>query len=241
MSRWDSASRVIAGVLVCGVALGMDSRPSATQPSRERPLFNEPSIDQQARDWGLNTEEWARFQTLMRGPLGVYSPHLDPLSALGIEARSEEERHHYAELQVQAEVHRVEKLLAYQQAYDAAWQRLYPASSRVLPLDAGTTPMPVASSTYERAAVFVKNDCQACDQVVRQLQASGGAFDIYVVGSHADDTLIRNWAQRAGVDPGKVRTRTITLNHDAGRWLLLGQPGELPAVLHQVNGQWQRQ
>ncbi|UXJ50120.1 TIGR03759 family integrating conjugative element protein [Pseudomonas citronellolis] len=239
MNRWDSASRLIAGLLVYGLVLGMDSRTSPTHDSRERPTLTETSSEQQARDWGLNTDEWARFQALMRGPLGVYSPHLDPLSALGIEARSDEERRHYAELQVQAEAHRVEKLLAYQHAYDDAWQQLYPAASRVMPLDVNT--MPIASSTNERAAVFVKDECPACDQIVRQLQTAGMEFDIYVVGSHADDAQIRSWAQRVGVDPSKVRARHITLNHDAGRWLLLGQPGELPAVLHQVNGQWQRQ
>ena len=239
MNRRDSVSRVIAGLLVCGLVLGMDSRTSPTHDSRERPTLTETSGEQQARDWGLNTDEWARFQALMRGPLGVYSPHLDPLSALGIEARSDEERRHYAELQVQAEARRVEKLLAYQHAYDDAWQQLYPAASRVMPLDVST--MPIASSTNERAAVFVKDECPACDQVVRQLQAAGMEFDIYLVGSHADDAQIRSWAQRVGVDPSKVRARHITLNHDAGRWLLLGQPGELPAVLHQVNGQWQRQ
>jgi hypothetical protein len=41
--------------------------------------------------------------------------------------------------------------------------------------------------------------------------------------------------------PGRVRARTITLNHDAGRWLSLGLPGDLPAVVREVNGQWQRQ
>ena len=40
---------------------------------------------------------------------------------------------------------------------------------------------------------------------------------------------------------GRVRSRTITLNHDAGRWLSLGLPGDLPAVVREVNGQWQRQ
>ena len=49
----------------------------------------------------------------MEGPLGIHSPNLDPLSALGIEARSDEERRRYAELQVQIEARRVEKLLAY--------------------------------------------------------------------------------------------------------------------------------
>ena len=46
---------------------------------------------------------------------------------------------------------------------------------------------------------------------------------------------------RPGIDPARVRARTITLNHDAGRWLSLGLPGELPAVVREVNGQWQRQ
>jgi len=45
-----------------------------------------------ARDWGLRSEEWARYRQLMQGPLGTYSPSLDPLTALGIEARSDEER-----------------------------------------------------------------------------------------------------------------------------------------------------
>ena len=35
-------------------------------------------------------------------PRGVYSPGIDPLTALGIEARSAEERRRYADLQVQA-------------------------------------------------------------------------------------------------------------------------------------------
>ena len=56
-----------------------------------------------------------------------------------------------------------------------------------------------------------------------------------------DDTRIRLWASQAGIDPGRVRARTITLNHDAGRWLSIGLPGDLPAVVREVNGQWQRQ
>src|SRR5690348_827256 len=53
-----------------------------------------------AKSFGLNTEEWVRYREVMRGPLGIFSPNLDPLTALGIEARSVEERRHIAELQV---------------------------------------------------------------------------------------------------------------------------------------------
>ncbi|MDI6005422.1 TIGR03759 family integrating conjugative element protein, partial [Pseudomonas sp. MDMC17] len=44
-----------------------------------------------------------------------------------------------------------------------------------------------------------------------------------------------------GIDPAKVRSGQVTLNHDAGRWVSLGLPGNLPAVVRQVGGQWQRQ
>lgn len=192
-----------------------------------------------ARDWGLRPEEWTRYRQLMQGPLGIYSPNLDPLTALGIEARSDEERNRYAELQVQAESRRVGKMLAYQRAYDAAWQRLFPGQQRVtLP---GARAPGFGNKGSGRLAVFVKADCPRCDQRVRQLQAAGTAFDLYMVGSRQDDARVRQWATQAGIDPARVRTRTITLNHDAGRWLSLGLPGALPAVVREVNGQWQRQ
>lgn len=218
------------------------SAASVIVPSHERPVATIRSEEQQARDWGLQTDEWARYRELMQGTLGVYSPKLDPLTALGIEARSDEERRRYAELQVQAEARRVEKMLAYQRAYDAAWQRLAPGMQRVnLP---GVSPAASSTSLAQstgRTAVFVKDGCATCDQAVQRLQASGAEFDVYVVGSRADDAHIRDWAQRARIDPAKVRSRQITLNHDDGHWLSLGLQGELPATVRQVGGQWQRQ
>lgn len=235
------APLLVAALLTSGLAQGTDTRSSSAVPSHERPTAIEHSDEQHARDWGLRAAEWVRYQELMRGPLGVYSPHLDPLTALGIEARSDEERRRYAELQVQAEAARVEKLLAYQRAYDDAWQRLNPSLQRVMLPGAGTASTPGMSTPSARAAVFVKDDCPACDALVQRLQANGGEFDLYMVGSRADDARIRAWARRVGIDPARVQARTITLNHDAGRWRSLGLPGELPAVVREMDGQWQRQ
>ncbi len=36
-----------------------------------------------AQEWGLNQQEWTRYQTLMQGPRGVYSPGIDPLTERG--------------------------------------------------------------------------------------------------------------------------------------------------------------
>ncbi len=209
--------------------------PAGNARSQERPLVSRTLIDRVASDWGLQPQEWARYREL--------TPNLDPLSALGIEARTDEERLRYAELQVQIEARRVEKLLAYQRAYDEAWQRLNPGMQRVnLPddkSDTGTSANPLRGSG--RTAVFIKDGCAACGQLVQRLQSSGTEFDLYMVGSRQDDTRIRDWAKRANVDPARVRSGGITLNHDGGRWLSLSLPGDLPAVVREVNGQWQRQ
>lgn len=223
------------------VAKGTGTAASAITAGQDRPTVIERSNEQRAHDWGLRVDEWQRFRELMQGPLGTHSPNLDPLTALGIEARSDEERRRYAELQVEVEARRVEKLLAYQRAYDDAWRRLHAGMPRVVLPDAGPAHSPVAASAGDRLAVFVKDACNACDQTVRRLQASGTEFDLYVVGSLNDDEHIRSWARRTGIDPAKVSSRAITLNHDGGRWQSLGLPGDLPAVVRQVNGQWQRQ
>lgn len=228
-------------LLTSSLAQGVQTHTTDNMPSRERPMTTERADEQHARDWGLSVDEWTRYRDLMQGPLGVYSPHIDPLTALGIEARSDQERQRYAELQVAAEAQRIEKLLAYQRAYDDAWQRLHADMPRVILPDAGAAFSPAVPAASGRLALFVQDACPACDQAALRLQAAGMEFDTYVVDSGADDARIRAWAQRIGIDPAKVRSGQVTLNHDSGRWLSLGLPGDLPAVVRQVGGQWQRQ
>ena len=227
--------------VVAGAALAQSApvASSRTVPAQVQNSADAALDERLARDWGLRPEEWARYRQLMQGPLGVYSPNLDPLTALGIEAHIDEERNRYAELQVQAESKRVGKTLAYQRAYDEAWQRLFPGQLRVsLP---GAKVQGAGNTGSGRLAVFVKDDCAPCAQRVQQLQAAGTAFDLYMVGTRQDDARIRQWAIEVGIDPARVRARTITLNHDAGRWLSLGLPGDLPAVVREANGEWLRQ
>lgn len=196
---------------------------------------------QLAQAWQLTADEWRRYRQLMQGPLGIYSPNLDPLSALGIEARTEDERQRYAVLQVQAEATRVEKLLTYQRAYDEAWAQQFPGQLRVNLAGVDLPPLASALPPAERATVFVRADCQRCEQQVQQLQSANTPFDLYIVGSQQDDNRLRQWALSTGINPNKVRDRRITLNHDNGRWQSLGIEGDLPAVVRKVDGQWIRQ
>jgi integrating conjugative element protein (TIGR03759 family) len=208
-----------------------------TQPATER------GQSTMAHEWGLSPQEWARFEQVMKGPRGTYSPGLDPLTALGIEAQSAEERQRFAELQVQAERRRVDKELAYQRAYDQAFARLYPDEKVIQitsPQSSPVTPRSVLKSDG-RLAVFVEENCTSCIAQVQDLQKKKQSFDLYFVGGQSDDERIRRWAVLAGIDPGSVRSRKITLNHDNGRWLGLRLGGNLPALVREVNGKWQRQ
>jgi integrating conjugative element protein (TIGR03759 family) len=213
---------------------------SRTARSRVQPTAEVALDNRLAREWGLRPDEWVRYRRLMQGPLGIWSPHLDPLTALGIEARSASEREHYAALEVRMEGERVQKILTYQRAYDDAWKRLYPTLE---PVEFSRAPHPRAAAPppqSSRLAVFVKDPCAACDAIVAKLQRERRKFDIYMVGLQSDAD-IRAWAAHVGIQPALVRARVITLNHDAGRWLSIGDQGPLPAVLGYVNGRWQRE
>ena len=61
----------------------------------------------------------------MKGPRGIQSPGLDPLSTLGIEAQTPAERRKFAEKWVKEEFIRTQKELDFQREVNAAWQRLY--------------------------------------------------------------------------------------------------------------------
>ncbi|EEC1173264.1 TIGR03759 family integrating conjugative element protein [Salmonella enterica subsp. houtenae serovar 44:z36,[z38]:-] len=184
-----------------------------------------------AQEWGLTAEEWQRYETLKKGRRGVLSPGLDPLTMLGIEARSDEERRHFAELAVKQEFQRVEAELSFQREVNSAWVRVYPG---VLPVQALRSEVSNA-----RQALFVKDNCPACDRKLTQLMKSNQPLDIYLVDSGGKDEAVRNWAKKHNIPAEKVKSRQITLNHDSGMWLKYGN-GMMPVVLQQGAQGWQR-
>lgn len=179
----------------------------------------------QAQQWGLTDSEWQRYQQLRQGERGLWSPGLDPLTTLGVEANSDAERQRYAELLARKEHQRVEKELAFQRAYNQAWKRLYPALT------------PVRSIIRPRLALFVSEKCPACETLAQKLINDDRPLDIWLINSRNDDASLQRWAQRQHIDMRKVERGQITLNHDNGRWQRLGG-GKLPVLLEQQGEQW---
>ncbi|CDG22565.1 putative exported protein [Xenorhabdus poinarii G6] len=189
------------------------------------------SLKTQAEQWGLNTDEYQRYQHIMEWPRGIQSPGLDPLTALGIEAENDAERRRYAEQWVKAEFVRTEKELRFQREVDAAWQRLFPS---VLPVN-----MEKSGEAKGRLALFVKiNDCPPCDARLAEVLALIQPIDIYLVDSKGNDDTLRQWAKKHRIPVERVRNRHITLNHDAGYWFRFGQ-GIMPVLLRQGEQGWQ--
>ncbi|WP_223505335.1 TIGR03759 family integrating conjugative element protein [Pseudomonas sp. GL-RE-29] len=226
----------LVSLLTAGAAMGNPvAAQSRIQDTQSAPLGR--SHSEQAASWGLTEQEWTRFEQIQAGPRGFWSPSLDPLTALGVEAQTDQERQRYAELQVALEAKRAELELAYQNAYTAAWAKLFPG---LLPIQGMASPAPANSAVALRQALFVEDHCPACTAEAQRLQSSDTAFDIYLLGSQGEDERVRRWARQADIDPVMVQRRKITLNHDRGRWFSLGAPAPLPATFQQVNGQWQR-
>ena len=175
--------------------------------------------------WNLTAADWTRYEELMGGRRGAWSPEADPLLVLGAHARTEGERRRFAEAFVTAEHARVEGELAFERAVQAAWTRLFPGQPR-LAAPAGS----LSAATVERYALVVDRDCADCGRRVRSRLETGIPVDVYVRGA-ADDADLRAWAAEQAVEPAAVRAGLLTLNHGAG-----APPGAAPAVWARIAG-----
>jgi integrating conjugative element protein (TIGR03759 family) len=172
-------------------------------PAEEKAL-----VHRNAVMWGITDDDWRRVEMLRQGNYKYWSPNIDPLTLLGVNARSDAERARIAAIQARMEYVRTDRELAYQRALSAA----YKAMNIPLFRPGHDTERPMLPP---RVAVFVKTaNCPACLKKVRLLVKDHAAFDLYFIG--ATDDGIRAWAAKAGVPITEVNSRRITLNHDNG-------------------------
>lgn len=204
---------------------------------------------EKAAVWGLTSDEWDKFEALMQGPRGYWSPNLDPLTVLGIEAKTQAERMRYAELQAKAEYHRTEAELAYQRAYDTAFQTLF-ADQLIITSPEATEedfpPLKQQSLPDELPLiVFVNIRCKPCDALIQRLQSEQKRIDVYVVDTQSDDKAIRDWAMRVGIKSDLVQRKFITLNHNNTELQTLSKTKDiksvtLPIMFKRLGSQWSK-
>ena len=217
----------IAITLVVSLVTAANADVDQTTQTRTRIDTTTLSETERARAdaWGLDEDEWRRYDTLLKGMRGSVSPSsLSPIEVLGIHARDESERRRYAEQWARAMQEDAERILAFQRAYDAAYQRLFGNQDLIdvahLARQSRQEPQSPDLEPGDRLLFFTRLECPSCDEVfVKTLSYidSVDGVDVYFTGSpDVDGQAIRKWARRQRVDPQWVRTRRLTLNTDNG-------------------------
>ncbi|WP_111748598.1 TIGR03759 family integrating conjugative element protein [Salinisphaera orenii] len=192
-----------------------------------------------AKRWHLSVKQWHRYKRLKKGLAKYRSDRLDPLTLLGIHAQSAAKRRAYAEKLARMEHNRVEGVLAFQKAYNAAFRKLYPNEKAVA---ATTAKRALASSRQtrhkldlnpKRTAVFVDvHDCDACNRKVKKMAAANKPIDIYVLDAKDSDQAIRKWAKQLHLKAKRVQSGRITLNHASPKAAKQLGDKSLPRVLN---------
>lgn len=210
---------------------------SKIEPSRSTTSSHNKATHSKAQLWSLTDAEWTRYETLLEGIRGSVSPAtLSPIEVLGIHARDDQERNRFAERWALMMRDDAERILAFQHAYDAAQRLLFPNQPLI---DRSLLPAPKEKSDQlqptDRVLFFTEVGCAACDAVFDRLLAKReriAGIDVYLVnGANNDQGVVREWAHARKIDPADVRSRTITLNLDAG---ILERMSDSPRQLPQL-------
>ena len=204
-------------------------------PSTETRITHTTEIQTQARLWRIDESEYRRYLELMQGPLGKWSPDIDPLLALGMFADSPQQEQRYAELYAQQEFDLTERALRFQHAYRDAFNRLYPdvgiLDQRLLApyfnnqqqQDDARVAKRLAQKRFvdgDRLLVFMSPSCDQCASTLSHLMSllsgiNNGGVDIYVLEAQSDED-VRHWASMHNIQHDWLDEQRLTLNRDEG-------------------------
>jgi integrating conjugative element protein (TIGR03759 family) len=163
--------------------------------------------------WGLNEVETERYQSIMKGPRGNWTPNLSPLQVLGINAESIQERQHYAQRLAIIEHDRLVRERAFEKAYLAEYAKLFPK----MPLYDGTPSIAKkqkVKNTRKRLNITLPCDIESvCYKRIAPTlaKATSRPVDLYFFGIQSIED-IQSWARDIGISPDSVQQKLITLN-----------------------------
>lgn len=175
------------------------------------------SDEKLARLWDLSIDEYREYQLIMQGPRGNWTPNLDPITVLGINAKSEAERTEFAEKLAKLERARVTRELAFEMAYQKAQQKLfghiplYETAEAKVAQWAGLG----EASKAKTVNVFINTPCDTCKAVSTRILKSGVKVNFYFVGFTGE--AIKQWAVDLGITGQMITSKKATLNFDGGR------------------------
>ena len=181
---------------------------SATSSSSSLSL----SQEQLAQMYGLDMKQWSEYQTLLKGPRGLWSPNIHPLMALGMrKGIKEPERRRLARQYATIHFERVKRELAFEHAVFEAGMKKYghlPLFREDFSQTKKSKSLNKSNKAVSRFQYFVRPDCASCKPTIQTWLKKGQKFDLYVSGNKQQ---ITQFAKKMGISPLLV-PRQITLN-----------------------------
>ncbi|MCB1733709.1 MAG: TIGR03759 family integrating conjugative element protein [Gammaproteobacteria bacterium] len=210
---------VLTALLVLPFTAGATPAIEGTTPIDTRTV----DVQVQAEQWNLTSEDWVRYEEIMAGPRGTWSPGLDPVTALGIHARDDAERTRYAKILARIEHQRLEQELAFERAYGDAFSAMYGDAIT----HEGTAVQASGWRWYGRLGI----DDAAFRLVLGSAKRIGTPLEVFLSGA-SDDQAYREWAATQQIPLSLVQSRQIVLQHD--------RSGHLPGLYGNLGGSWIR-
>lgn len=169
----------------------------------------------EARKWSLTDNDWIKYKKIMQGPRGIWSPGLDPITALGVSETNESERRRYAEIWMKVETRRIELELEFEKERLLAGNRLH-GGAKMIENDAWLEQWKKKQGAVHKIInLFVDpsclDECKDIAQSVLDSVSNTSKLDIYFKPGSTEDEA-GTWAAHFNIDPKVVATRRITLN-----------------------------
>lgn len=175
---------------------------------------------QEAKIWQLTETEEKRYIQLMKSRSGVYYQGLrmSPIDILGLNARDDAEREHFANLAAKQEAQKVAQNIAWNNAFYQAYNKYFNDVPVVGDFDPSPyspyAHQPIQLKPGERLYLFVKADdavktilMQLVDAVVRTPDTQLNLLFIDM-----DSDAIQLWANRQQIPLALVNSQQISLN-----------------------------
>ncbi|HFL2713429.1 TPA: TIGR03759 family integrating conjugative element protein [Legionella pneumophila] len=175
---------------------------------------------QEAKVWGLSETEEKRYLQLMQSRSGMYYKDLrmTPVDILGLNAKDDAEREHFAELAARQEAQKVAQNIAWNNAFYKAYNELF----KDVPVVGNFDPSPYSPYAHhpiqlkagETLYLFIRSDDAVTTIVLQLIDAINRTPNtkLNLLFLDMDNNTIQLWANKHQIPIQLVTNQQITLN-----------------------------
>ncbi|KTD04445.1 bile acid beta-glucosidase [Legionella geestiana] len=201
-----------------GLELNEDDVTTDQDPNKLQ--LNEQQLHE-AKVWELTPDEEKRYVLLMQNRSKFYYQGLrqTPLDILGLNARNEAERNHFAELAAKQEAQKVAKNIAWNNAFYKAYNKLFANVPVVGDFDPSPfspyNHKPVQLTPGDTLYFFIKPEDTVTTILLVLIDAIESTPDthLHVMLLDSEDLAIQLWANKLQIPQHLVNNARVTLNH----------------------------